>query len=269
MPWDAAFSRLGIQARRWLAVLPDLARQALFCPQCRICSQPLLGRGEAAVCSDCLGRVSLDPRPCCPRCGLFFDRPGGPCGACRLKPPPFASHRSFAAYEGELRRLIVLYKYGEIEVLKKPLAGFLRERLEREQAGPFDRVVPVPGDPKRRREFQPAAELARALAGRLGLKLESGNLVKVRSTPAQAGLRREQRLRNLRGVFRLERPRELKKTRVLLVDDVFTTGSTLRACARELVRAGATVTAITVAQSVWQMDRAGMADGMKKTRSGD
>lgn len=250
--------------RTWLHELPDLARQALFCPHCRICGQPLIARAETAVCRPCLDDVRLEPRSCCPRCGLFRDSASGSCGACRLAPPPFRSHRSFAAYDGALRRLIVLYKYGEIEPLKKPLAGFLLERLRRENAGPFDLVLPVPADPRRRREFHPAAELARELAHALHLRLSADNLYKVRPTPAQAGLNREKRLRNLRGVFCLKRPRELRRCRVLLVDDVFTTGATLRACARVLARAGATVTAVTVAQSTWHMDSCEADDVMQK-----
>ncbi len=236
-----------------LRELPDLARQALFRPRCRICGAALLGREEAVVCGDCLAAVKPEQRPACPRCGLFRDS-AGICGNCRLDPPPWESHRSFAAYQGVLRQLIVLYKYGEIEALKAPLGDCLLRRLELEAAGPFDLVVPVPPDPGRRREFHPPAELARKLARSLGLPLAAALLHKTRSTPAQAGLSRDGRLRNLRRAFRLGRAGGLKGRRVLLVDDVFTTGATLRACAAQLSKAGAEVTAFTVAQSVWQAD---------------
>ncbi len=91
------------------------------------------------------------------------------CGSCLLEPPPFDRHRSYAAYEGTLREVIILYKFAEIEPLKHMLAGLYLETVLRELPGTYDAVVPVPADRRRHRGFQPLRAVGRVLARRLGI----------------------------------------------------------------------------------------------------
>ncbi len=124
----------------------------------------------------------------CRVCDAFVPDGVAICGSCLLEAPPFDRHVSFAAYEGTLRQAIILYKYGEIEPLRHLLAQLCLETVRQRLPGPFDAVVPVPADRRRRRGFQPVAAVARVLARRLRLPFRPGLLVKKKSTPPQVGL---------------------------------------------------------------------------------
>lgn len=230
-------------------LLLRIIRSALFRPRCRLCGADLVDPGEAVLCGGCCATIRPSGDNACRTCGKFL--PDGPsvCGPCRLRPPPFERHRSFATYEGTLRETIILFKYGEIEPLKHLLAQKLQETVTRELPGRFDAVVPVPPDRGRRRGFRPVDAVARVLARRLGIPCRRRLLVKTRSTPPQVGLSQAQRRANLAGAFALSPGRRPAGLRLLLVDDVFTTGATVRQCAAVLRKAGAAVTVLTLGQS--------------------
>ncbi|MBI4161163.1 MAG: ComF family protein [Acidobacteria bacterium] len=134
-------------------------------------------------------------------------------------------------------------------VLGALLAVMAREAFA---PGEWDAVAPVPLHRSRRRlrGYNPAERLARPLARRLGLPLLRRALRRTRPTPPQTGLPRRERLRNVRGAFRAPRPGRVQGRRILLVDDILTTGATAAECSRELLRAGAaSVDLITAARS--------------------
>jgi ComF family protein len=225
-------------------------RCGLFRPRCRICGRDLVAEDETVLCRDCLASIVPAGDDRCAVCGRFLSAAAAVCGTCLLAPPPFERHRSFAAYEGTLRQAIILYKFAELEPLKHLLAGLYQETLARELPGVvFDAVVPVPADRRRRHGFQPLRACARVLARRLGIPLRDGLLLKRRSTPPQVGLTRAQRRVNLDGAFALGPAARAAGLRLLLLDDVTTTGATLRRCAAVLRRGGARVTALTLAQT--------------------
>jgi predicted amidophosphoribosyltransferase len=229
--------------------LLQLLRSGLFRPRCRLCGSDLVAGDERVVCGDCRGKMRPTLEPLCPVCGTFLPEATGTCGPCRLRPPPFVRHRSYAAYEGTLREAIILYKFGEIEPLKHLLAELYLEAIERELPGAFDAVVPVPADRRRRRGFQPVRAAGRVLARRLGIPCRSGLLLKRKSTPPQVGLTQARRLANLDGAFALAPGTRAAGLSVLLIDDVTTTGTTIRKCAAVLGKGGARVTALTLAQA--------------------
>ena len=170
------------------------------------------------------------------------------CTVCRESLANFDSAYSFGSYEGPLRNLIHLFKYGKVETLASPLAAFLASALPREEQ--VDLVIAMPAHWRKKweRGFNQAELLAQPVARRYGLKL-SQNLRRSRYTKAQAGLTEAERQKNLKGSFVVRRPSELAGKRILLVDDVFTTGATLRAAAEALKGAGAArVTALTLAR---------------------
>ena len=188
--------------------------------------------------------VPLEAESFCSRCGLPFEANlpasgGHLCGLCRLAPPAFDVARSFGAYEGDLRRLIHLLKYDGMRPLAKALAAKMAPVAPR--VGTVELVVPVPLHRSRRwsREFNQAELLARELSRLVGIPCRPGGLRRVRSTPPQAGLSHRQRRENVRGAFAAADAACIKGRRVLLVDDVMTTGATLDACARVLKAAGA------------------------------
>jgi ComF family protein len=169
----------------------------------------------------------------------------GRCALCRSGLRGFDAAYSFGAYEGVLRELIHLYKYGRVRTLARPLSGWLAQALPRDEA--FDAAVPVPLYWRRRlqRGFNQAELLARGLSRRTGIPVVTA-LGRVRPTPTQAGLSTSARRQNVAKAFRA---RDVQGKRILLIDDVMTTGATAASCALALKQAGARrVALLTVAR---------------------
>lgn len=155
----------------------------------------------------------------------------------------FATARAAAVYHGPLREAIHHFKYRHADMLAEPLGAFLANRcwVDGLVTAPVDVVVPVPVPVARERArgFNQAALLAAPVAALRGLPLLRTALRRVRGTPPQVGLSPQARRRNLVGAFAVTEPDTVRARRVLLVDDVFTTGATVSECASTLVRAGA------------------------------
>jgi len=197
-----------------------------------------------------------DDAVCCPVCGrpweegaiTGLDPLGLPpvCGRCRDEPPPFRSHRSGLVHGGPVRELIAALKYRR----RRELAGRLAAWAWGGWRGcDGDLLVPVPlaASRLRGRGFNQALLLARWAGRRWGVEVEARGIVR-RDGPPQVGLTRAQRRVNARGRFRVTEPDRFRERRVVVVDDVFTTGSTVAALARALTGAGvAEVAVITLA----------------------
>ena len=170
------------------------------------------------------------------------------CTVCREGLANFDAAYSFGSYEGSLQQLIHLFKYAKVESLSEPLGRFLLQALPLDAN--FDLVVAMPMHWRKRweRGFNQAELLAQPVARRYGLRL-ANVLQRTRYTKSQAGLTETERRANLRGSFSVDRPERIAGKRILLIDDVFTTGSTLRAAADVLKSAGAAhVAALTLAR---------------------
>lgn len=224
---------------------------------CRLCGRALEDPGEKIICSRCLGRVEFHRGPVCPVCGRFYHQAAASgllCGHCLERPEPFSRHRSLGPYSGRLKEIILLFKYKGCEVLGRVLGKMAYDQLATDGLfSGLDFILPVPLHRKREKQrgFNQAELLGRALSDLSGVPLLLRVLIKVRYTPAQVSLEAAERESNLRGAFGVRKPGQIDGRTVLLVDDVFTTGSTLRECAGELRRAGAReVRALTVARAV-------------------
>jgi ComF family protein len=170
----------------------------------------------------------------------------GLCGLCRRGLTGFDAAYSFGSYDGELRQLVHLFKYGRIQTLARPLAKFLSMALPLDRS--FDVIVPMPLHWRKRfqRGFNQSELLARAVGKRWNVPVER-LARRIRATTVQAGLTSAKRRANVSGAFRAKAAIRGKK--VLLVDDVMTTGATASACASALKRAGAvSVTLLTLAR---------------------
>jgi ComF family protein len=234
--------------------LADLA----FPPRCVACSGPAwTGEAGDPLCGDCLGGLD-DPGERCPRCARAIGPGQGasPCAGCREEELRLDGAVAAWSYGGVARGLVVALKYGRVVSASRPLARGLAGALLA-RGIPGDLVVPVPASARRRRErgFDQAEEIARRVARALGIGLAIRGLVRVRHTPPQAGLSRSARRRALRGAFRA-RTRSVEGRCVILVDDVLTTGSTVRASSLALRRAGALAVTAAVACRTEDPDRA-------------
>lgn len=230
---------------------PSLVRKAciglfslVFPDDCRICEQPLRQISRVPVCPECLRKPEpLAAEYFCAQCRAPFRNAfpldeQGLCALCRRGVSGFDAAYSYGFYEGDLRELIHLFKYGRVQTLAKPLGRFLGLALPREES--FDAIVPMPLHWRKRwqRGFNQADLLAREIARRTHTPVINA-LRRVRFTATQAGLTNAKRRQNVSGAFRPRGEQALRGQRVLLVDDVMTTGSTAAACARALKMAGA------------------------------
>jgi ComF family protein len=172
----------------------------------------------------------------------------GLCVACRHGVRAFDHAYSFGSYEGPLQKLIHLFKYGKVESLARPLSELILRALPRDLNVDLVTAIPMHWRKQWQRGFNQAALLAEPVARRYGLKL-SRNLRRIRYTESQASLNEQSRRMNLKNSFAVRRPQEIAGRRILLVDDVFTTGATLRVAAEVLKNAGAShVTVLTLAR---------------------
>jgi ComF family protein len=161
------------------------------------------------------------------------------CGPCLTDPLPVGWTEAWGCYRGSLERVLHAFKFNRHDFFADPLAALVEQMIRARGDLEFDVVIPVPMHRARlrRRGYNQAELLARALARRLGIRCETALLTKTRNPAAQSKLPRAARSGNVRDAFQAS-PR-VKSNRILLVDDVCTTGATIRACAAELVRAGA------------------------------
>jgi ComF family protein len=230
----------------------------VFPRACHSCKSPLRGEENPSFCPDCWGTIKRIDGPACPSCGIPFasraalsHSPAHRCGDCRMRPPRFDRAVAAGLYEGVLAEAIQLFKYRGRAGLARPLGELLAEA-----AGSFpaaDGLVPVPLHPGRLRErgYNQALLLCDVLARRLGVEVIPDGLERRRETPPQTGLSPEARRRNVRRAFEMKPRRRMKGRRIILVDDVLTTGATVNECARVLKRAGArAVYVLTVARAV-------------------
>ena len=217
--------------------------------------------GRIPFCQDCIDVLKLPlPRPVCAKCGRpvvssAVEETGSAmlCHLCRREVYDFDLARSFGAYTPSMARAILLLKYGELTPLGGWFARLLAQVVEEERVAlEADAVVPVPLHAVRLRErgYNQADLIARPLARMLGLPFRSYLLVRTRPRPDKLRLTRRERWETVRGAYAAREGAQVDKLRVLLVDDVFTTGATLDACSKALRKAGASqVLGLTVARA--------------------
>ena len=213
----------------------------LYPPNCPVCEADLDREAKPAsrfVCANCLQRVERDEPPWCAMCGVPLDDGVDLCARCGQTTIPFEQARSVGPYDGPLARLIQLYKFGGERALAQDLAALLADRVVDE--GMADRIdvvtyVPMTRKALRDRGFNHVERLARELGDLIDRPVVS-TLRKTRETRPQIELRERERLDNLKGAFAAVGP--LPWDSVLLIDDVFTTGTTVRECTQALLDGG-------------------------------
>jgi ComF family protein len=242
---------------------------ALFPSVCRLCNQPLLHLSASPVCDACWRTLSAQTASLCSLCGEALDlQPGfrrveaGPasgaevlCSLCQRARPAFVQAAAYGVYQDTLRALIHLLKYEHVRSVAAPLGALLAQSIAQIASLPRDvTVVAVPLHPRKERQrgFNQTILLAQAAIAalnkqnadvhsdpRLHLTPALRCLGRRRATESQSGLSVAQRRRNLRGAFFASEPERITGRTILLLDDIYTTGATARACTRALLDAGA------------------------------
>jgi len=220
-----------------------LVASVLFPDTCLACRMHVAARGT--LCPDCWNRLHFIAEPVCAVTGTPFQHEFGDnmvSADAIADPPPYRHARAAVLHDGIARQLVQRLKYGDQTELAPWMARWML-RAGRSLVEQCDIVVPVPLHARRylSRRYNQSAELARAIALESGLAFESGALIRVRPTRQQVGLTATRRQVNLRGAFSVPEQREIAVAgrSILLVDDVYTTGATVSAAAKVLLRAGA------------------------------
>lgn len=255
----------------------DAMVSVIFPAPCRICGGVLTRFGILPICEECLRSLQPPKEPICVLCGRPFvsevalDAESPKCFACRRGAYAFDCARSFGSYTDQMVRAIGLLKYERLTALGRWFALGLHEVVRENIAlREVNVVVPVPLHPGRLRErgYNQAELIARPLARALRIPLGSYLLVRTKPRPPHLLLSRRERWLTVRGAYEIRKGTRVDNMRILLIDDVFTTGATLDACSRALKRAGAkSVAGLTVARAISSAAPAAVVFGQKFTTS--
>ncbi len=219
----------------------------LFPSRCPMCDSKSDSHLYNPICSHCWSIIQKYDGPSCRVCGIpSISHQTTLCESCIKNKQPFSKILYYGLYEGALRKAIQLFKFSGIKRLSKPLGSLLLQlRIPK-----ADVIIPVPLHLKRlrQREFNQTALMGRCLAKELKIPMIIDNLIKVRETPPQTSLKREERLKNVKKTFSAHE--SLRDKDILLIDDVITTGATVKECSHLLMKAGAkSVTVAALAHS--------------------
>lgn len=225
--------------KTWKTICLDL----LFPPRCLLCEQSLGIEEVAPLCRECRGNIAYLRPPFCRCCGEKVA--GGAdrhhlCGRCLTHPPPFLRARACIRYAQPVSELLHRLKYGGDTAVLPGLEHIIRHAGSLEMPQP-DLIVPVPLHPQRLKErgLNQSVVLARLFFPDSLRNLRPDVLIRQRNTPAQTSLNGPARRKNLRGAFAVVEKARVQGRMVCLVDDVYTTGTTVSECSRTLLRAGA------------------------------
>lgn len=248
---SARFARFRLALKRGASAFLDFALP----PVCASCREPL-GEG-AGVCASCWSKLALIERPYCPRLGIPFVYDPGP-GLLSMEaiatPPAFDRARAAVRYDDVARDIVQAFKYSDRLDLA-PMMGRWMVRAGQELFEGADALVPVPLHWRRQwaRRFNQSAALAAEIAAATQVPVAQGLVRRIRPTAQQVGLSKSERAANVQGAFLADRERkaEIAGRRFIVVDDVLTSGATVEACTKALLRAGAShVDVLTFARVV-------------------
>jgi ComF family protein len=252
-PRDAQFS--------YVRTISDSFLNLFYPEECFICSSPVARRQDCGLCDDCWRKVlnlRIDEARC-PSCGVplpgFAAGSASLCLECVRRPPPYSGAWSFGYYSTEMRQMVHELKFEGRRPLVKLIAPLMAEAFSRFwQREDFDFITAVPLHHRRMRErgFNQAELLGRELARIIGLP-ELRTLRRTAATQSQVGLSDSQRLENVRNAFKCTNTGRVAGKRILLIDDVMTTGATVSSATEALIKAGAEKVSVLTAARATRM----------------
>ena len=233
---------------KWLKSIIDV----ILPPRCLLCGKAI--HSDSSLCSDCFSDINFISKPYCQHCGLpLAYNPSDTlyCANCLSKKSPFRLCRSAVKYDNFSKRLILDFKFSDHLENKKLLSYWLFIAGEDIFKQGVDLIIPVPLYCTRlfKRKYNQSAVLADGLSKLCGICADYSSLKKIKKTTPQIQCSGKQRVQNVKNAFQVVTPEHIKGKRIVLIDDVYTTGSTLKECAKVLKKAGAkSVDALTVAR---------------------
>ncbi len=221
-------------------------------PLCLICENP---SENEVICKNCESEIDQKfsiKKNFCLKCGGVFE--GNRCPRCRDTRFAFEFNRSVYLYDDRVKQIVEDYKYHKI----KRLAGFIARKMKNLLDREFPEVqllIPIPIHPTRKRErgFSQTELITKHLSDLTGIECDCKNLVRIRHTRSQTNLTREERKLNLKNAFKLQHPENIRNKRILLIDDVMTTGITMNEAAKVLKKHRAKVYTITFAIAFYRI----------------
>ncbi|HWP41891.1 MAG TPA: double zinc ribbon domain-containing protein [Blastocatellia bacterium] len=245
--------------KRALGKLRDGLVSLAYPEMCRVCGGPVEAWTDGIACADCwndpLKTRLLSNKPVCERCGAPLDpaREKGLCGGCG--DAPYATAKACGIYSGTLEASVLFLKTHP-HICGRLRAIIDRSYRENRELLASDLIIPVPLARTRRRErgFNQAAIIAKTIRPESGAKLDESSLVRIKHTERhRAGMDKIDRARSVARAFKVVRPRAIEGASILLVDDLYTTGSTVTAATRALLEAGAERVSVFTLARVWRV----------------
>lgn len=243
---------IALQMPRLLWDLFETAVVFLYPARCRVCKASLGVTSVPYICANCWHSIQFLEPPWCDICGTpNVDRR---CDECATSPPRYGKLRSIALYQTTLQQAIHLFKFEKKKVFARHLIRLINAHIPKDCViAKYDFILPVPIHKKRLRErgFNQATLLAKGIARTADTPILANALVRRRHTVAQSGLGMEARQHNIIGAFEIQTPEVIRNKRLLVIDDVFTTGATVREAVNELWKADpAEIDVLTLARTL-------------------
>lgn len=213
----------------------------IFPPKCFVCGGIITDNHSRAVCKTCEGRVAANVRFVCGFCGAGLADGISACGTCEEERIGASRNISFTVYDELVKNIIHVFKYNDHSEYAFKLVEYIDMHMDFSSIGRYDALIAVPmyKKKKKRRGFNQADVLAMALSDTLKIPVLEGVLIRIKNTAPQSNLSPAERLKNIEGAFEVIETAAINGKRILLIDDVFTTGSTIAECAKMLRCAGA------------------------------
>ncbi len=219
--------------------------------KCLICKRELDGSSDKQVCKHCEDKLDFTTGKICDKCGQPIKTDANYCLRCKNKVPAYTFARAPFVYKGVILGLIKSLKYDGKKYVAKTLSNYLWDEYEKDKIK-ADLVIPVPLFEKRqkKRGFN-QSELLCSTFKENGLEIRTDILSRIKDTDTQTHLSREEREKNVGGAFKVTDKKSIKDKNILLIDDVYTTGSTTNECAKILLKAKAkNIYVLTVAHTI-------------------
>ena len=243
---------IGLQLATQLRDIFETAIVFLYPAKCRVCDDFLGVAFMPYICADCWQDIQFLEPPWCDICGTLGVN--GVCDACATSPPRYGQLRAVALYQTTLQQAIHLFKFEKKKGFARHLIQLINAHIPADcDVATYDFILPIPIHKKRLRErgFNQATLLADGIAEAAGVRVLTDTLVRKRHTVAQSSLDREARQQNIVGAFDVVEPDIIRGKRLLVIDDVFTTGATIREAVSELWTADpAEIDVLTLARTV-------------------